>query len=300
MGTTVEVVLHASGSREASNAAGAAFARVAELDARLSDYRADSELSRLTQQPAGQPVAVSADLFRVLSAAQSMAGRTGGAFDITVGPLSRLWRRARRQIAYPSAADLERARAISGHHLLRLNPARHTVTLARRGMRLDPGGIAKGYAADEALRVLRRLGASRALVAVGGDLALGAPPPGADGWRVVLAGLDPGAPAPGSPILTSGVGVSTSGDAQQWVEIEGRRYSHIVDPRTGVGIEGHSSVSVIAPCAMTSDMLATAASVLGPGKGLALVENTPGASALMGLRTPTGDRWRTTSGWPAP
>ncbi len=297
MGTTVRVVLYASSEAEAGRAAAAAFARVAALDATLSDYQPDSELSRLTRDAVGRPVRVSRDLFRVLDAAQGLAARTGGAFDITVGPLSRLWRRARRQVELPPPADLAAARALSRYTLLKLDPKAHTASVARAGMRLDAGGIAKGFAADEALVVLRGLGVDRALVAVGGDLAVGHPPPDHAGWHVALTGLGAADTAPGSPILVHDVGISTSGDAEQWVEISGQRYSHIVNPKTGLGLTGHQSVTVVAGDAMTSDMLATAVNVLGPDDGLRLVEETPGVAALVGTVSSGQESWRRSRAW---
>jgi thiamine biosynthesis lipoprotein len=297
MGTTARVVLYASAEPEAARASVGAFARIAALDATLSDYRPESELSRLTRDAVGRPIPVSRDLFRVLEAAQGLAARTGGAFDITVGPLSQLWRRARRQIELPSSGELAAARAVSRYTLLALDANAQTASVARSGMRLDAGGIAKGFAADEALVVLRGQGARRALVAVGGDLAIGDPPPDASGWQVALAGLGAADTAPGSPILVHGVGISTSGDAEQWVEISGQRYSHIVNPDTGLGLTGHQSVTVVAGDAMTSDMLATAVSVLGPDAGTALVDGTPGVAALVGTVTDGHKSWRRSRAW---
>lgn len=297
MGTTVNVVLYAPDDESGRSAAAAAFARIAELDAGLSDYRADSELSRLTHGPVGDPIPVSEDLWTVIAAAQDLAERSGGAFDITVGPLSKLWRRARRQIELPSPADMAAARAVTGFRHLTLDPVARTVTVRKAGMQLDAGGIAKGYAADQALKVLRTQEVARAIVAVGGDIAAGEPPPGARGWQITLAGL--GAPdvAPSSPLTLSNAGVSTSGDAEQWVEIAGRRYSHIVNPLTGLGVTGRRTVSVVARDTMTSDMLATALSVMDPDRGLALVNRTPGAAAQMGVASATGVSWRRSRAW---
>ena len=297
MGTTVRVVLYASDRDNAEAAASQALARVGALDVILSDYRADSELSRLTRDGVGTPILISADLFRVLDAAQSLALRSHGAFDITVGPLSQIWRRARRQIAMPAPEELSQARAVTGFRLLILDSDRRTAMVTKGGMRLDAGGIAKGYAADQALSVLAGRGLDRSLVAVGGDLAIGGPPPGAAGWQVVLAGLTPDRSAPGSPLTLTGAGVSTSGDAEQWVEIEGQRYSHIVDPATGLGLTGHRSVSVVARDAMTSDMLATAVNVLPIEAGTALVDETPGAAALIGATVDGSESWRRSRAW---
>jgi thiamine biosynthesis lipoprotein len=297
MGTTARVVVHAPTGTDARNAAELAFARIADIDARLSDYRPDSELSRLTRGPIGRPIPVSDDLMAVLAAAESVSSRSDGAFDITVGPLSKLWRRARRQIELPSASDLAGAKAVTGYRLLTLDPDARTVTVHKAGMLLDAGGIAKGYAADAALQVLRARGLGHALVALGGDIAAGDAPPGTTGWQVGLAGLDAGAVAPSSPLVVSNAGVSTSGDAEQWVEIDGRRYSHIVNPRTGLGITGRRTVSALARDAMTSDMLATALSVMDVDRGLALADRMPGAAVQIGVAGESGVSWRRSRAW---
>jgi len=200
-------------------------------------------------------------------------------------------------VELPPPDDLAVARSLSQHTLLQLDPATHTASVARSGMRLDAGGIAKGFAADEALAVLRGLGLGQALVAVGGDVAVGDAPPGHEGWDVVLTGLGVADTAPGSPIMVHDAGISTSGDAEQWVEISGQRYSHIVNPRTGLGLTGHQSVTVVAGDAMTSDMLATAVSVLGADDGLALVEATPGAAVLVGTVSYGQESWRRSRAW---
>jgi thiamine biosynthesis lipoprotein len=297
MGTTFRVVLHAPDQASADAASRRAFARIAELDTALTDYNPTSELSRVTQEAIGHPVRISDDLLGVLIPSQELARRSDGAFDITVGPLTRLWRRARRQVELPAPDVLAEARRATGYQLLKVDAAAHTVEVERPGMHLDAGGIAKGYAADAALEVLRSAGYGQSLVAAGGDLAMGDPPPGRKGWTVTLEGLIPDHPAPGSPIVVSRCGVSTSGDEEQWVEIGGVRYSHILDPRTGMGLTGHSSVTVLAADATTSDMLATAVSVLGPEKGRAIVDGWAGASALIGERTPQGDRWTLSARW---
>ena len=214
-----------------------------------------------------------------------------------MGPLTRLWRRARRQVELPSREDLEAARKVTGYRLLSLDPVARTVTVSREGMQLDAGGIAKGFAADAALAGLRDAGLRRALVAAGGDLAIGDAPPGRAGWQIDLAGLDEAKTAPGSPLVLSNCGISTSGDAEQWVEIAGVRYSHILDPRTGVGLTGHTSATVVAADATTSDMLATAVEVLGPERGVALVDHWKGAATLVGVRGAGGDKWSRSARW---
>jgi thiamine biosynthesis lipoprotein len=303
MGTRFRVVLYAPDAATASRASAAAFARIARLDDSMSDYNSGSELMSLSRQAGGPPVQVSEDLFRVLEKSQELARRTDGAFDITAGPVIRLWRRARRRSELPDPTELAQARELVGYKLLRLDPAKRTAQLFKPGMQLDLGGIAKGFAADEALAVLRQQGIDRALVAGGGDIAVGAPPPGKEGWRIGIAPLQsPDAP-PTHFLTLHDAGVSTSGDTEQYVEIGGKRYSHIIDPRSGLALIGRSSVTVVAPSATATDSLATAASVLGLQQGLRLIKSIPGAGVYMVQETTQGMReieWGLkSSGWRA-
>ncbi|MPZ21115.1 MAG: FAD:protein FMN transferase [Luteitalea sp.] len=299
MGTLVRLVLYARDERQAVHASRAAFDRLAALDRTLSDYQSTSELRQLCGKAGQGAVAVSADLFRVLAAAQSLAARSHGAFDVTSGPLTRLWRGARRLGELPAPARVDAARAKTGFRLLRLDEASQTVTLDRAGMALDVGGIAKGDAADQALVALARAGVTRGLIAIGGDIAVSAPPPGRDGWAIEVASLDvPGAPRPFTLRLHHAA-VSTAGDAEQWMAVAGRRYSHILDPRTGWPMTVRSQTTVIARRGLDADGLDTAAAVLGPEEGVRLVEETPGAALFM-VRQETDGRVtvRRSSGWP--
>ncbi|MCO6455878.1 MAG: FAD:protein FMN transferase [Pirellulaceae bacterium] len=281
MGTNVTIVVYAESPDTANPALRAAFERIRRVDEIMSDYREDSELNRLSRQsPTPAPVPVSPPLWTVLQAARELSEASDGAFDVTVGPLSRLWRRARRQKQFPAATRLAEARESVGYRLLKLHPRERAVELLGPRMQLDLGGIAKGYAADQALEELRQRGLPRALVNAGGDLAIGDPPPGEDGWKVGVAPLGPAEP-PSRLLSLARCGVATSGDAWQFVEIDGQRYSHILDPRTGLGLTDHAGVSLIAADGMTADALASAVSVLGPEAGLKLVDRTAGAAALV-------------------
>lgn len=300
MGTEVRLVLYAADDAQATRATRAAFARIAALNTTLSDYQSSSELMQLSAKAGQGPIAVSADLFRVLAAAQTLAARSDGAFDVTSGPLTRLWRGARRLSELPSTTRVDEARARSGYRRLHLHETRRTATLDTAGMSLDVGGIAKGYAADEALRAMAGEGVMSALVAIGGDIAVAAPPPGHDAWAVDVASLDlPGAPHLGTLQLRDAA-VSTAGDAEQWMTANGRRYSHILDPRTGWPMVGRSSTTVIARRGLEADGLDTTAAILGPETGLRLVEDTPGAAVFMVREEPNGRvTVHPSSRWPA-
>ena len=280
MGLPFRIVLYAARKAEANAAASAAFARVAELNHIFSDYEDDSELSLLSRSAgSGRAVPLSDELWRLLNIAQAMSRRSEGAFDITVGPLVQVWRRARRQRELPAPEVIAEAKARVGWQKIVLDSKARTAKLSVPGMRLDFGSIAKGRALDEALRVLREHGIHRALVTGGGDMAIGDPPPSRAGWRIELAPLD----APGTPpvhfLSLRNCGFATSGDLFQHVELGGKRYSHIVDPRTGWAMTDHSLVTVIARDCVTANSLSTTTCVVGPERGLALLNKTVGASA---------------------
>lgn len=268
MGVAVQMIVFAPTEEAARAGCRAAFDRLAAIEQVASDYRPSSELMQLVGHPPGEAVPLSDDLWTLLSRSQELAARTAGAFDITVGPLVQLWRAARRERARPSPAALDEALGRSGYDKLRLDAETRTATLAVAGMRLDLGGIAKGYGADEALAVLRQHGLERALVQAGGEAVVGAPPPGLSGWRLEL----PAPPGEDTAVLSlCDAAVASSGDTYQYVELDGVRYSHIVDPRTGLGLTTRAMAVVVAPDGLTADSLATAACVLGPEQGTALL-----------------------------
>jgi thiamine biosynthesis lipoprotein len=280
MGVQARLIVYAPSTAEAEFAAKAVYSRVAELEDVASDYRPTSELMRLCARAGQGPVKVSDELFTLLSHAQEVARRSGGAFDVTVGPYVQLWRAARKTKQLPSPQALAEARRVVGWEKVKLDAENRTIELTTPGMRLDLGGIAKGYAGDEAIRVLREHGIRAAFFEAGGDIVVGDAPPGTAGWEVFIERLlDAGTEGH----LVKNCGVSTSGDAEQFVDIGARRYSHVVDPRTGVGLTSRSEATVIAPNGITSDALSTAACVLG-AEGIQLVKSYPGTKAFIGGR----------------
>ena len=287
MGMPFRVVLYAPDEDSANAAARAVFSRIRELNGIMSDYEPESELMRLCRTAGtGQAVPVSRDLLSVLSSAQALSRLSDGAFDVTVGPLVKLWRKSRRTKQLPGADELAEARALVGFRNVQIDEKAGTVELKRAGMQLDLGGIAVGYAIDEVLSLLTKRGIASALVDGSGDIGVSEPPPGAAGWRIGIAPLDADK-EPSRFVILKNAAVTTSGDAFQFVELGGKRYSHIVDPKTGLGLTERASVTVIAQNCTIADSYTKAVMLLGPGRGLALIDKTPGAAAIF-VRAPQG------------
>ena len=265
MGVQVRLVVYSRSEDQGRAAAKAAFARVAELENVMSDYQRDSELSRLSARAGTGPVGVSEDLFRVLAYAQKVSRDSDGAFDVTIGPLVKLWRRARKTGKLPSQAEINEAKSRVGWRLMKLDLARRTVELLRSGMQLDLGGIGKGYAGDEAIATLRSHGVRSALFEAGGDIVVSDAPPQVKGWEVEMPS--------GDKVALRNEAISTSGDTAQYTDVDGRRYSHVVDPKTGLGLSEHFIATIIASRGITTDALSTTATILGPERATKLLNS---------------------------
>lgn len=288
MGTEFTLHLHASQTPATQRAVEAAIARIDAINRIASDYLPDSELSRLNLAPAHQETSLSPDLFVLLERALVFSRQTHGAFDVTIAWSVQNWRRAKRQHQLPSPERLQKAVALTNWRNLQLDFTQRTITKLKDDVRIDLGGIAKGYAADAALAVLRDHGIVQALVAASGDLAIGDPPPGESGWRVTLRTFQSDtADDPQFQVLLHNCGCSTSGDLHQFFEINGNRYSHIIDPATGLGLTNRIACTIIAPDATTSDVLATAACVLGPAQIRPVLQTFSETSMRMMLGQPS-------------
>jgi FAD:protein FMN transferase len=279
MGTQVRITLYAPDRDTAESAAEAAFKRFAELENIMSDYRPNSELMRLCDRAGGPAVPVSKELFFVLERAADLSRKSNGAFDVTVGPLIRLWRAARKSGRLPDPADIALAKPLVGWKKVTLNSRRRTVRLAKPGMKLDLGGIAKGYANDEAMKLIRARGVRSAMLESGGDILVSDPPPGRSAWKIEVA--NPGVGVEKKVFEVKNRAIATSGDTEQFVEIAGRRYSHVVDPKTGIGLTSRTAATVIAPTGILGDSLATAMCVLGKTKGERLAKKYRGVTAYI-------------------
>ena len=287
MGMPFKIVLYASDADSANAAARAAYARIRQLNGIMSDYDPESELMRLCATAGTrQAIPVSRDLMAVLSHSLALSQESGGAFDVTVGPVVKLWRKARRAKQFPDPEELAAALAAVGYLSIRLDKEAGTVELLKKGMQLDLGGVAVGYAIDDVLTLLKERGIKSALIDGSGDIGVSDAPPGAIGWRIGIAPLEADK-EPSRYVILKNAAVTTSGDAFQFVEFNGRRFSHIVDPQTGLGLVDHSSVTLIARNCMIADSYTKAVAVLGPEKGLKLIDEIPGAAAII-VRAPAG------------
>jgi thiamine biosynthesis lipoprotein len=264
MGTEFKILIDHDCEDKSSIAAKAAFDEARRLNLIFSDYDTESELSKLSNSSySSQKVKLSEELFEVLKFSKSLAQVTDGAFDPTLGQLSRLWRISRFRKSLPNVISIEKAMDRVGSEYLILNNLQKEATLLKPGIILDLGGIAKGYTADRMMLILKDMGFDRCLIDAGGDLTLGKRPRQSQGWKIQIGGIKhPDLPR----MILENCSVATSGDSSQFVEINGTKYSHILNPRSGYGLENLTQVTVIAKNGISADSLATTFSVLGHKK----------------------------------
>jgi thiamine biosynthesis lipoprotein len=279
MATKFRLSLHAENRETAEKAAEDAFEHVAALTAVFSDYEPYSELNRLNATKPNEPFKASPELVEIIARSLEISKLTDGAFDITCGNVTRLWRSMKTRKQLPPPDRLAAAKAAMDWKAVKVDAQASTITLTKPGMLLDLGGIAKGYAADSVLKRLReRHHITRALVIAGGDIAIGDPPPGKEGWEIKLRA----SANTETTVLLKNAAVSTSGDLYQSITIDGKRYAHIISPKSGLGVIETVSCSVIAADATTSDALATAMVVLGKEKGSEIAKKIPGITLKWG------------------
>lgn len=292
MGTFSHLKAIAKDRETAKNCVESAFAELQKVDNLMSDYKGDSEISEVNRDSFKRAVKVSKSTLEVLQKSVEISRLSEGAFDITIAPLAELWRSAAEVNSVPTEAELAVARSKVGYEKVLLDANEMTVRFTVEGMKLDLGGIAKGYAIDRAVEAMQAGGAVGGMVDVGGDIrCFGKPPPGKKTWRI---GLENPAEIKGSDeTLSAGMdtillilklnnaAIATSGGYRRFVLIEGKKYSHIMDRDTGTSARGMSSVTIISQRAINADALATAVSVMGEEKGLALIENTPQTEAIL-------------------
>jgi len=292
MGTFAHLKSIARDPQTAKECVEAAFAELKKVDDLMSDYKSDSEISRVNRDAFERAVKVDESTFQVLQKSADFSRLSGGAFDITIAPLAQLWHTAAESNSVPTDVELEQARSKVGYEKLILDPNELIVRFNVDGMKLDLGGIAKGYAIDKAIEAMRAGGAIGGMVDVGGDIrCFGLPPKGKKTWRIGLQ--NPAETDSGEQTLAgtadqvlmvlkfNNAAVATSGGYRRFVLIEGKRYSHIINRTTGTSAEALSSVTIISQNALDADALATSVSVMGPEKGLTLIEKIPYTEAIL-------------------
>ena len=282
MGSPFTITIFSHDSLLAASAAKAAFKKADSLNEILSDYINLSEINRLSNSSGkGQYIPVSAPLFDIIKKSVDAAQLSGGSFDITIGPVVQLWRKARKNNQLPAPDSIKLALSKTGYQYIHLDSIHQSVLLEKEGMRLDIGGIGKGYVANEALIILKKSGFTQAMVNAGGKIVTADAPGDAKGW---LIGINvPGEKNIIMPALLSlqNMAVATSGDLYQNLAINGKKYSHIISPLTGMGLTHGRNVTAIAADAATADWLSTACSILPVAISIALVEKIPGAALLI-------------------
>ncbi|WP_159076338.1 FAD:protein FMN transferase [Flagellimonas amoyensis] len=279
MGTQIGLVFYTSDRQKADTLAQLAFDRIDALNQTLSDYVDSSEINRLNKTPF-QKVRVSRDFYRLLESSLEYRRLTEGAFDITLGPLIALWKTARASGTLPAEVDIQDALQRSGYSNLELF-GQDTVRLKRAGMQLNVGGIGKGYAADEVILLLKEHGVTMALVDMGGDITVGDPPPNKAYWTLGFTHATKNGESVFRKVKLRNQAVATSGDLYQHMLVEGKKYSHIIDPRTGLALSNQTQVTVIAPNGTMADAMASAFSVLGILQAEKVVQQVPGLEAFM-------------------
>ncbi len=273
MGSEFNIVFYAANDSIAKVASDSVFRRIEFLNTVLSDYLDGSEANQLSALAGSEKwQKVSPEMFEVLSNSIAISQKTNGAFDVSIGAITQLWRRAIRRNFFPETAEIEKNKTTVGYNFIQLNAKNRSVKLLKTGTRLDFGGIGKGYAADEGIRVLKHFKIVRALIDAGGDLAIAQPPPNKPlGWAIeISSGLKD--PTKMQTIFLKNCGVATSGKTYRYIDHNGKRYSHIVNPKTGVGLLNHVRTTVVAENGTVADALATAFSVLGIEKSKKIVK----------------------------
>jgi thiamine biosynthesis lipoprotein len=283
MGTYVTITLNEDGKsqQDLTSAGGDAFSQVEKVDRLMSTYKPESNLSRINRSAGIAPVKADPEVIDNIEKAIYVAKLTDGAFDVTVGPLVNAWKIGSRDARVPSPDEIKRALSLVGYRNIDINKKDGTVFINKRGASIDLGGIAKGYASDRAVEVLRKAGIKGGIVACAGDIKVfGLRPDGAP-WTVGIQHPRREDGALMAKITLTDAALSTSGDYERYFMKDGVRYHHIIDPRTGYPARGLMSVTVLSRESWLSDSMATGLFVMGPDKAYALALKHPEFEVLM-------------------
>ena len=279
MSTIANLVAVADDEAVAQAAVKAAAEKLRYVEGLMSDYDPDAQLYKVNQTAFNGPVKIDGDLMYVIVESGKYTKLSGGEFDVTVGPMVDLWRKAGQENKKPTDEQIAQAKAKTGYDKLIIDQENSTITFKVDGMRIDLGGIAKGYSIDLAVEAMKNAGAVAGMVDVGGDIRCFGKPANKDQWRIGLQ--DPRSNEVLLVLKFNDVAIATSGDYQRFVMVGGEKYSHIMDPKAGSSAKALSSVTVVAPTAIAADALATTVSVLGTKAGLEVIEGLGGTETLI-------------------
>jgi thiamine biosynthesis lipoprotein len=272
MGSPFNLIFYCDDSVRAAQLSKECFAIVDSLNTILSDYVMESEINRLTREGLNKKIKVSSELCSMLTRSRQAWMKSGGAFDITIGAVTRVWRKAKAKKRFPAAEEIKQAEKSTGFEKLVIDTHSSSISFTHKGIELDFGGIVKGYAAQKMVDHLKSSGVRIALADAGGDIALGDAPPGKPGWSIGINLPEQGLETWDKKLELKNCAVATSGDIYNYILHNGKKYSHIIDPRTGYGVTSQRNVTVIAKDGATADWLATACSILSIPKALALAK----------------------------
>lgn len=271
MGSPFTLIFYTDDSLHAAALAQQSFGLVDSLNAIFSDYLNSSELNALCATAGTDRfVTVSPPLYRIMYDSKKAWQKSRGAFDVTLGPVTQLWRAARKEKRFPAPDEIQKAKRKTGFENVLIDTVNRRVKLTQKAMQLDLGGIAKGFTAQEVITHLQSNGIASALVDAGGDISCSNAPPGKRGWTIgVNIPEQTDALLPRTIVLRN-KSIATSGDVYQYMVYEGKKYSHIINPKTGYGVTFQRNVTVIADDGATADWLATACSILPVKKAKSL------------------------------
>jgi thiamine biosynthesis lipoprotein len=277
MGSPFNLIFYCADSARAKKIAGECFSIVDSLNTIFSDYTSESEVGKLALQTTNSSLQVSDELFEMILQSKNAWEKSGKTFDITIGALTQLWRKAKREKRFPSRTEINQAKQSTCFENLVTNKTTKTISFTKTGMKLDFGGIVKGYAAQRVIDHLKNKNISIALADAGGDISMSDPPPGKGGWSIGINLPEQEDELTDQKLELKNCAVATSGDVYNYIFHDGKRYSHIIDPRTGYGVTSQRNVTVIAKNGAAADWLATACSILSIEKALALAKKEKAA-----------------------
>ena len=274
MGSPFRIIFYHSDSSKAAALPKECYLLVDSLNNIFSDYTLESEIGKLTQLKPFQEQKISEELFSMIMHSKRVWSASHKTFDITLGALTHLWRKARAENRFPSEQEIKAAKELTGFKNLILDPKRQTIAFKKAGMQLDFGGIVKGWAAQRVIEFLKTKRVPIALVDAGGDIVVSDPPPFKEGWSIALNIPESEFELWDKRLELKHCAVATSGDVYRFIVHDGKKYSHIIDPRTGYGITSQRNVTVISKFGEQADWLATACSILPVRKALRLANES--------------------------